>query len=83
MKKNFGKGPNSTSKNAEFASETNLQEVREQNRQSQLGKSQKQSLNTEFASETDVTEVRQQNRQAEMKKQQQANGANSSSNQSK
>ncbi|MEK4487136.1 gamma-type small acid-soluble spore protein [Psychrobacillus sp. FSL H8-0484] len=82
MKKNFGKGPNSTSKNAEFASETNVQEVREQNRQSQLGKSQKQPQNTEFASETDVTEVREQNRQAEMKKQQ-ANGANNSSNQTK
>lgn len=67
MKKNFGKN-----------AETNVQEVREQNRQSQLGKSQ----NAEFASETNVAEVKEQNRQAEMKKQQ-ANGANGSSNQSK
>ncbi|WP_260858099.1 gamma-type small acid-soluble spore protein [Bacillus sp. FJAT-22090] len=78
MKKNVGKG-----QNAEFASETNVQEVREQNRQSQLGKSQK-SQQAEFASETDVAEVREQNRQAEMKKQQASGSrANGSFNQTK
>ena len=54
----------------EFASETNVQEVRQQNansaRQGQQG--QQGQFGTEFASETNVQEVRQQNQQAEANK---------------
>jgi len=46
----------------EFASETNVQEVKRQNREAAQG------FESEFASETDVQEVRKQNQQAEQNK---------------
>jgi len=46
----------------EFASETNVQEVKKQNQQAAQGYS------TEFASETNVQEVKKQNQQAEQNK---------------
>ncbi|MGX2958672.1 gamma-type small acid-soluble spore protein [Peribacillus sp. JNUCC 23] len=59
----------------EFASETNVQEVKQQNQQAQAGKSYGQAnaqaqgqYGTEFASETNVQEVQKQNQQAEAKK---------------
>ena len=55
----------------EFASETNTQEVRQQNQQSQSKAAQQANAGgqygTEFASETDVQEVRQQNQQSQSK----------------
>jgi small acid-soluble spore protein E (minor gamma-type SASP) len=55
----------------EFGSETDVNEVRRQNQQSQQGMSNQQSfqgMNEEFASETDVNEVRRQNQQSEANK---------------
>lgn len=56
----------------EFASETNVQEVRQQNAQSARGAQssagQAGQFGTEFASETNAQEVRQQNAQAEARK---------------
>jgi small acid-soluble spore protein E (minor gamma-type SASP) len=50
----------------EFASETNVQKVKQQNAQSaQGGQGQ---FGTEFASETNAQEVRRQNQQAEANK---------------
>lgn len=77
MKKNNSKQPNQPNQNQEFATETDIQKVKEQNRKSQSGQNQFNA--TEFASETDVQEVREQNRQSEMKKQK----ANSSFNETK
>lgn len=81
MKKNNSKQPNANQyKTPEFASETDVQQVKEQNRQSsQSGQAQNQSKSSEFASETDIQQVKQQNQQAEMKKQK----ASSSFNQTK
>ncbi|MDR4945756.1 gamma-type small acid-soluble spore protein [Neobacillus cucumis] len=53
---NFNQQPNKTSAG------TNIQEVRQQNAQSQSGSSS--SFGTEFASETNAAEVRQQNAQS-------------------
>jgi small acid-soluble spore protein E (minor gamma-type SASP) len=85
MKKNNSKQPNANQFNTpEFASETDVQEVREQNRQSSIGQSQNQSNASEFASETDIQHVKEQNRQAESKKQQAtAQKSSSSFNQTK
>lgn len=44
---------------------TNIEEVRQQNAQSQSGQGQ---YGTEFASETNVQEVRQQNQQSQQNK---------------
>jgi small acid-soluble spore protein E (minor gamma-type SASP) len=57
----------------EFASETNVQEVRQQNAQSargaqSAGQAGQGQFGTEFASETNAQEVRQQNAQAEARK---------------
>lgn len=65
------------------SSETDVQEVREQNRQSQSGQSQNKFKTPEFGSETDVQEVREQNRQAEMRKQKASGNFGGSSNQTK
>ena len=55
----------------EFASETDAQEVRSQNQQSQSKAAQQSNaggqFGTEFASETDVQEVKRQNQQSQSK----------------
>ncbi|MET3291693.1 UNVERIFIED_CONTAM: small acid-soluble spore protein E (minor gamma-type SASP) [Brevibacillus sp. OAP136] len=59
----------------EFASETNVAEVRSQNQQSAARAAQAQTQNTatEFASETNVAEVRKQNQQSASRSAQQNN----------
>jgi small acid-soluble spore protein E (minor gamma-type SASP) len=49
---------------------TNVQEVRQQNAQSQSGAGAAGQFGTEFASETNAQEVRQQNQQSEARKNQ-------------
>ena len=68
--------------NTEFGSDTDLNQVKQQNQQAEAKKQRASGLfssnffqnlnskNVEFGSETDVNQVRQQNQQAEAKKQQ-------------
>ena len=69
--------------NAEFGTETDVNQVKQQNQQAEAKKQQASgsfakyssqsapsAMNVEFGSETDVNQVKQQNQQAEAKKQQ-------------
>ncbi|WNC15344.1 gamma-type small acid-soluble spore protein [Brevibacillus brevis] len=64
--------------NTEFASETNVSQVRRQNQQSAANSAAQQAgqtTATEFASETNVSEVRRQNQQSATKSAQQSGQA--------
>ncbi|WLV25429.1 gamma-type small acid-soluble spore protein [Aciduricibacillus chroicocephali] len=64
MAKNYGSNFSKKGKyEEEFASETNVQQVKQQNAQAAQG-----TYNTEFASETNVEEVKKQNARAEQNK---------------
>jgi small acid-soluble spore protein E (minor gamma-type SASP) len=59
---NFNQQPNKSQAG------TNIQEVRQQNAQSQSGQGSQGQFGTEFASETNAQEVRQQNQQSQARK---------------
>jgi small acid-soluble spore protein E (minor gamma-type SASP) len=62
MANNFNQQPNKTSAG------TNIQEVRQQNAQSQGGQGSAGQFGTEFASQTDAAEVKKQNQQSQANK---------------
>jgi small acid-soluble spore protein E (minor gamma-type SASP) len=68
MANNFNQQPNKSQ------SGTNIQEVRQQNAQSQGGAGSAGQFGTEFASQTDAAEVRKQNQQSQANKGQGNNG---------